>query len=89
MDTTATAIRFEVHICAERRSYFVTFSTEAQALAYLTPRGATHASWPATEADAERVMDTWPLMADKLWPTCEHGLSASLCAGPGHYPADF
>lgn len=20
--------------------------------------------------------------------TCEHGLSASLCAGPGHYPSD-
>lgn len=22
-------------------------------------------------------------------PSCEHGLSASLCAGPMHYPADF
>ena len=21
--------------------------------------------------------------------TCEHGLSANLCAGPGHYPADY
>lgn len=21
-------------------------------------------------------------------PTCEHGLSALLCAGPGHYPMD-
>lgn len=21
-------------------------------------------------------------------PPCEHGLSASLCAGPGHYPMD-
>lgn len=20
---------------------------------------------------------------------CEHGLSAALCAGPGHYPADY
>lgn len=24
-----------------------------------------------------------------LSPTCEHGLSLTLCAGPGHYPADM
>jgi hypothetical protein len=26
---------------------------------------------------------------DYFFPTCEHGLSAQLCAGPGHYPADM
>lgn len=28
-------------------------------------------------------------LMDFLSPTCEHGLSLSLCAGPGHYPADL
>jgi hypothetical protein len=25
-------------------------------------------------------------LAELLFPTCEHGLSAHLCAGEGHYP---
>lgn len=25
---------------------------------------------------------------DYFYPTCEHGLSAALCVGPGHYPTD-
>ena len=25
---------------------------------------------------------------NEFWDECEHGLSASLCAGPGHYPSD-
>jgi hypothetical protein len=27
-------------------------------------------------------------LAAFLWPSCEHGMSAQLCAGPGHYPSD-
>ena len=28
------------------------------------------------------------LEAEAARPPCEHGLSAALCAGPGHYPPD-
>ena len=30
--------------------------------------------------------ELFPLTTASLFPTCEHGLSESLCAGPGHYP---
>jgi hypothetical protein len=35
--------------------------------------------------DAE---DMAALIAEQNEPPCEHGLSARLCAGPGHYPPD-
>lgn len=82
---TENAIRFEAHICRERRSYLVTFSTDEQAAAFILSRYSTHVVRPETEADAELVMDTWPVTADLLWPTCEHGLSGSLCSGPNHF----
>ena len=31
----------------------------------------------------------WPVLIDPEDGLCEHGLSASLCAGPGHYPMDM
>jgi hypothetical protein len=37
------------------------------------------------------VAEGWtppPLTEDEL-AMCEHGLSANLCAGPGHYPMDM
>ncbi|QIN94171.1 hypothetical protein PP459_gp062 [Streptomyces phage Wakanda] len=33
-------------------------------------------------------LDDNPLTQEALYPSCEHGLSASLCAGPNHYPMD-
>lgn len=30
----------------------------------------------------------FPMVEEKLYPSCEHGLSASLCAGPDHYPME-
>ncbi|AVD99370.1 hypothetical protein SEA_BILLNYE_198 [Streptomyces phage BillNye] len=33
-------------------------------------------------------LDGHPLLQEALYPSCEHGLSLSLCAGPGHYPMD-
>jgi hypothetical protein len=33
------------------------------------------------------VRDTEPVIEEEP-PTCEHGMSAWLCAGPGHYPMD-
>ena len=41
---------------------------------YLCP-GLTDADMASLEAEAAQ-------------PPCEHGMSASLCAGPMHYPAD-
>jgi hypothetical protein len=32
--------------------------------------------------------DEAALVAEQNAPPCEHGLSARLCAGPGHYPPD-
>lgn len=65
--------------------------SEAAALAFL--RRVT-----AWEIGDYRVIDfvedegTDPIGAELLEflsPTCEHGLSLMLCAGPGHYPADM
>lgn len=33
--------------------------------------------------------DEAALRAEMLEPPCEHGLSARLCTGPGHYPPDM
>lgn len=30
-----------------------------------------------------------PLLEEYFYPRCEHGMSAQLCAGPGHYPMDM
>jgi hypothetical protein len=35
------------------------------------------------------IGDEHERLLDYLHPKCDHGLSASLCAGPGHYPADM
>lgn len=39
--------------------------------------------------DENQELDDFPLTYDALYPECEHGLSLSLCAGPGHYPMDM
>lgn len=72
-----------VHICAQRRGYNVTFSTEAQALDYLTARQSTHA-WSEIGENGS-VPTTWTALLDYLYPTCEHGMSANLCHGPDHF----
>lgn len=77
----------DVHICDQRRGYRVEFATEAQAVEFFKRKAAegNHAF--------EEVRDTpVPLWArrllDLLYPKCEHGMDAGLCAGPGHYPRD-
>lgn len=80
--TLAGTATIQMHICAERRGYLVTFSTEAQALAFLKPRMSTHAWW---ELEGGSVSADWHELLDFLYPTCEHGLSADLCEGPNHY----
>lgn len=82
-------IVLEVHVCDQRRSYKATFATEDQALAFIAPRGMTHA---ISEWDPENptvTKENAPRLFDRLYPTCVHGMSAWLCADPiNHYPSD-
>lgn len=82
------SIVLEAHICNQRRSYKVIFATDDQAASFISKRTATHV---VREWDGENTNTDWndfPLTYDALYPTCEHGMSASLCAGPNHYPSD-
>lgn len=78
-------ITLEIHICDQRRSYRATFSTEAQALAFVQARWSTHA---VHEIEATPIPAEYALLLDLLYPTCEHGLSLSNCNGPQHYYYD-
>lgn len=35
-----------------------------------------------------KYLDRHITLTKNLYEECEHGLSAWLCAGPGHYPSD-
>lgn len=72
-----------VHVCATRHNYTVKFSTEEQAVEFVKRKSSTCAF--------DHDLDLWefPDLAEALYPTCEHGLSLSLCAGPNHYPTDL
>jgi hypothetical protein len=82
---TATLL---IHICAARRAYRATFSTQAQAIAFLSARTATH-NWdeiPGLHGEGlGSVPAEWTELLDYLYPICEHGLSLDLCNGPMHY----
>lgn len=80
-------IRIDIHICDQRRTYRASFATEQQALAFLTPRTSTHAFHLIDEPEAVAAAG-WDALLDFLYPTCEHGLSASNCYGPQHYYFD-
>ncbi|HVK25193.1 MAG TPA: hypothetical protein VM677_27875 [Actinokineospora sp.] len=83
------AIVLEVSLCSDRRSMRVSFASEAQAVTYIERHSSTRAfhDWnpDAPTVDPERH----PRLSDLLYPTCDHGLSASNCYGPGHYPPDW
>jgi hypothetical protein len=81
----ANGVTLVIGICDQRRSYRATFATEDQALVFVGRRRATHA---VTEDEVSQIPSSWSRLLDLLYPTCQHGLSAWLCDGPGHYPAD-
>lgn len=86
-DGDDSEVSLEVHVCDQRRAYLATFATEDQALAFIEHRGMTHA---VCEVQAKPFSyAAFPRLYDLLYPTCEHGLSASLCEGPQHYPMDM
>jgi hypothetical protein len=66
--------------------YTARFPSEDAALTWIEERKSTHVF---TELHDEPVPDDAERLLDYLNPSCEHGLSASLCAGPGHYPPDL
>lgn len=78
----------EIHGCgthagqAYRVSFPATPDGEAAAVAYLTARLSTHAINEVTNA---LIPDGFDTLTALLHPVCEHGLSADLCEGPGHY----
>lgn len=92
----STPITLEVAVCDQRRSYLAVFANEDQAMTFVAARmpggkryeGAygNHAFFEVEEAPID--FDLAPRLYDFLNPTCEHGLSAHLCAGPQHYPYD-
>jgi hypothetical protein len=61
----------------------VTFATDAQGAAYIE----THRHLVLSIDQEDPAWDNAPLMLGAMYPSCEHGLSLHLCAGPGHYPA--
>jgi hypothetical protein len=75
-------ITLEVHICDQRRSYLAHFATEDQALAFVAGRSHDHAFY---EAEGAALPSSADRLLEWLYPTCEHGLSQSLCVGPEHY----
>lgn len=84
MAETAT---LHVHICDQRRGYNVTFATEDQAIAFLTPRQSTHAfhELGADDHSEPSVPGTWVKLLEFLYPECEHGMDLQSCYGPDHF----
>lgn len=85
---TTDRIALEIHICDQRRSYLVTFEgprAEDRALAFIDARWTTHA---VHEIEDTPIDERYGRLLDQLYPTCEHGLSASNCYGPQHYYFD-
>lgn len=76
-------IVMEAHICTERRSYKVTFSTEQQAIDFIKARWKTHVVREWEDGCIE--WDQFLALYDLLHPLCDHGLSASNCMGPDHW----
>lgn len=70
----------EVHICDQRRSYNAKFSTEDQAIDFVTRKSSTCAFHEIDEIPAD-----WNAFYELMNPKCEHGMSADLCYGPAHY----
>lgn len=93
--------KLEVHLCDERRNYIVEFADEDQVMAFIARRREQDEAWRESTGAAPwagghnyyalegyPIPDGWDRLYDLLYPTCDHGLSAYLCSGYGHYPQD-
>lgn len=82
----APEIRLHCHAVATGGFYTVVFDgtdPEPAAIAFYESHTATHSIVELEDAPIDARYGT---LLELLHPTCEHGLSASLCAGLGHYP---
>jgi hypothetical protein len=97
MTTTVTGqLVFEIAACDGHFRYNVTFQgpdASAQAMTYIERQEKKHQRSDGLgqivwDLDFDRSDES--LVSEELssflWPSCEHGLSLRLCAGPGHYP---
>lgn len=86
------AITLDVHVCAtyvgsrlhSGHTFTATFATEDQAIDYIGRKSSTCAFWTRDDSP----IDGYDRLMEVLFPTCEHGLSESLCMGPAHYATD-
>jgi hypothetical protein len=86
-------IKLEIAICDQRRSYFVTFATEDQAIDFLARRTptaidiktGTYGNHAWFELENEPIPATCTRLLEVIYPTCSHGMSAELCEGPEHF----
>lgn len=75
-------VTLQIHICAQRRSYRATFTTQEQAVDFINRRYSTHA---VSELEDCPVPGDWKALLEALYPTCEHNMSQSSCYGPDHF----
>ena len=96
MTTPTGQLVFEIAACDGHFRYNVTFEgadASEQALAHILRKDKEHRRynglgdivWALIEERSD-----YAVLSDELYkflyPSCEHGLSAALCMGPGHYP---
>jgi hypothetical protein len=102
--TTHAPIALEVFSVDQHKVYPIIFPNEAVALAWCDAHpwsvdGVRSNTYLVGEWTPERGEDEipgvvqvnqrdHPILTERLYPICEHGMSAQLCAGPMHYPTD-
>lgn len=62
--------------------------SDAMACEYID-RNSGHMSFDVEQREGHVDLVEWDLFPktfDRLFPTCEHGMSATLCMGPMHFP---
>lgn len=65
------------------RTIFQGDKAESRAISFIESRKMTHVIY---EDEEFPISPSFRDLLDKLYPTCEHGMSLSLCMGPEHYP---
>lgn len=78
-------IKLEVRTQGGYHCFVTTFANQRQAIEYVE-RHASVASFG--EVKTAPISRSHTRLLAVLYPTCEHGLSESLCYGPAHYASD-
>jgi len=73
----------KLEVTRDGHRHTVSFSTEAQALAYVGPRRSTYYFDLLSD-----IPKDWHRISDMLYPKCHHQMDASMCMdpyGPHHF----